>query len=161
MLKRQFAQHECPLAQALGEIGDGWTLQIIREAIYGTTQFEAFRANTGASRGLLADRLAHLTAAAILRKTKGDSDGRETFYQLTQKGRDLWPVMLSLMLWSDKHLQDKDIVSARSGKTGARVTDVVAIDKAGNIITPQDTVLRPGKDISPAFKARIKAASAP
>ena len=93
MLKRQFAQHECPLAQALGEIGDGWTLQIIREAIYGTTQFEAFRANTGASRGLLADRLAHLTAAAILRKTKGDSDGRETFYELTQKGRDLWPVL--------------------------------------------------------------------
>ena len=157
MLKANFARMECPVARSLSQIGDGWTLLIIREAIYGTTQFEGFLENTGASRGLLTARLAQLTASGILYKTKSDKDGRQTHYELTAKGRDLWPIMLSLLLWGDKHLPDGDIVSARSRTTGAAICGISAIDESGNPIAPQDTVLVPGKDISDGFKARISA----
>lgn len=160
MLKRQFSAHECPVARALGEVGDGWTLLIIREAIYGTTQFETFLENTGASRGLLAGRLQQLTASGILAKSKGRDDGRATRYTLTAKGRDLWPIMLSLLVWSTKHLPNGDVVTARSRSTGETVHGITAVDKAGRPIAPQDTVLASGRDISDAFKARIDAAFA-
>ena len=52
MLQNSFANLECPVGRSLSEVGDGWTLLIVREAIYGTTQFEGFLKNTGASRGL-------------------------------------------------------------------------------------------------------------
>lgn len=156
MLNAQFSELECPVARALGEIGDGWTLLIVREAIYGTGNFNEFLHKTGASRGLLTDRLQKLTAAKILEKTSNQPDGRQTKYMLTSKGRDLWPIMLSLLVWSDKHLPQGDIVKARSRKTGAAMHRISALDKKGNPIAPQDTVLVPGKDISDAFKARIE-----
>lgn len=158
MLNKNFSSLECPVARALGEIGDGWTLLIIREAIYGTSQFETFLKNTGASRGLLTERLAQLTENGILTKAKGPKDRRETQYRLTAKGRDLWPVMLSLLVWSEKHLPGGDIVSARSRTTGAAVKGISAVDRDGAPIAPRDTVLVPGRDISDAFKARIEAA---
>lgn len=158
MLKSQFGLMECPVARSLGEIGDGWTLLIIREAMYGTSHFEVFVKNTGASRGLLTSRLAQLVKSGILAKSKGSTDGRETHYQLTAKGRDLWPVLLSLMVWSDKHLENGDVVSAISRKTGAKVHAISAMDEDGNVIAPRDTVLKPGKDISDPFKERINAA---
>lgn len=160
MLQNNFAQQECPVARSLSEIGDGWTLLIIREAIYGTTQFEAFLKNTGASRGLLSSRLAQLVQSGILAKSKGSEDGRETQYRLTPKGRDLWPVMLSLLVWSDKYVSGGDVVSARSRSTGSAVHRISAVDADGNLIAPQDTVLVPGKDISDEFRARIEAAFA-
>lgn len=160
MLQNSFAEFECPVGRSLSEVGDGWALLIIREAIYGTTQFEAFLENTGASRGLLTGRLAQLVQNGILAKSKGEADGRETHYRLTPKGRDLWPVMLSLLVWSEKHLSGGDVVTARSRSTGAAVNLISAVDEAGNLIAPQDTVLVPGKDISDAFKARIAKAFA-
>lgn len=157
MLKTQFSHHECPIAQALSEIGDGWTLLIIREAMYGTSQFEVFQNNIGVPRAVLANRLAQLTAANILQKTKGDGDKRMTFYELTGKGRDLWSVLLSLLLWSEKHLEQGDIVSPRSRETGALISGISAIDDEGNLIAPDETVLVPGTKISDDFKARIEA----
>ena len=158
MLQNNFANLECPVGRSLSQVGDGWTLLIIREAIYGTTQFEGFLKNTGASRGLLTGRLAQLVRSDILKKTKGKADGRETRYHLTPKGRDLWPVMLSLLVWSEKHLQGSDVVTARSRSTGAAVRRVSAVDAQGNLIAPQDTVLVPGRNISDEFKARIETA---
>lgn len=160
MLTSRFADMECPVARALSQIGDGWALLIVREAIYGTQQFEGFLTNTGASRGLLSDRLRQLTEAGILKKTKGAQDAREAYYELTPKGRDLWPVMLSLLIWSNKHLPNGDVVSARSRATGAAISAITAIDKTGQPIAPQDTVLAPGADISDAFKARLLGAFA-
>ena len=158
MLQNCFANLECPVGRSLSEVGDGWTLLIVREAIYGTTRFEGFLENTGASRGLLTGRLAQLVQSGILTKSKGETDGRETRYQLTPKGRDLWPVMLSLLVWSKKHLSGGDVVTASSRSTGAVVYRISAVDEDGNLIAPQDTVLRPGKDISDEFRARIEAA---
>ncbi len=160
MLMQQFSKHECPVAQALAEIGDGWTLLIIREAMYGTSQFESFRKNINISRGTLANRLAQLTAAHILQKTTSDkdtkNDGRETRYTLTAKGRDLWPVMLSLLMWSEQHISGRHIVAAHSRTTGIKATHICAVDETGNIISPQDTILVPGKHISPSFKTRLE-----
>ena len=160
MLQNSFANLECPVGRSLSEVGDGWTLLIVREAIYGTTQFEGFLKNTGASRGLLTGRLAHLVQSGILIKSKGKTDGRETRYHLTPKGRDLWPVMLSLLVWSGKHLAGGNVVTARSRNTGSAVHGISAVDAEGNVIAPQDTVLVPGRDISDEFRTRIEAAFA-
>ena len=66
--------------------------------------------------------------------------------------------MLSLLVWSKKHLSGGDVVTASSRSTGAVVHRISAVDEDGNLIAPQDTVLRPGKDISDEFRARIEAA---
>lgn len=158
MLQNSFANLECPVGRSLSEVGDGWTLLIIREAIYGTSQFETFLKNTGASRGLLTSRLAQLVKSGILKKSKSETDGRETHYRLTPKGRDLWPVMLSLLVWSEKHSPRGNVVTARSRSTGAAIHRISAVDADGNLIAPQDTVLVPGNDISDEFRARIEAA---
>ena len=158
MLNTKFSHHECPIAQALREIGDGWTLLIIREAMYGTSQFEGFRRNIGAPRAVLSNRLAQLTANNILKRTRSEADKRKTFYELTGKGRDLWTVLLSLLLWSEKHLAQGGIVSACNSRTGAVISDISAIDQEGNAVAPDETVLVPGERISDEFRARIEAA---
>ena len=96
---------DCPIHMALAVLGDSWSLLIVRDLMFkGRTRFKDFlQAEEGISSNLLADRLASLEDAGILSKQADPQDGRGFRYQLTQRGVDLAPLMIEMVLWSAKH----------------------------------------------------------
>ena len=98
----------CSIARALSVVGDRWTLLLLREAFLGTRRFEEFRANTGAARHIVADRLQHLVHHGVLERVQYENRPPRFAYQLTAKGLDLYPVILSLLAWGDEWMLDDD-----------------------------------------------------
>jgi DNA-binding HxlR family transcriptional regulator len=99
-------EHElCSIARPISVLGERWTLIVLRQAFMGARRFEGFQSSLGISRSLLADRLSRLVAAGILER-RPYSSGQRTReeYRLTQKGRDLWPVLMALRAWGDRYM---------------------------------------------------------
>lgn len=93
---------QCAMARALSVVGDRWTLLVVREAFIGTSRFDEFCQNIGAARHIISDRLAALVDAGVLQRLPLAPEGRRQGYQLTDKGRDLLPVVISLLQWGEK-----------------------------------------------------------
>lgn len=95
----------CPVNIALEMLGDRWSLLIIRDLmVRGYRTFQAFqRSGEGIATNILADRLQKLEAAGILTAEAEESDGRRVNYRLTEKGIDLAPVLLEMLLWAARH----------------------------------------------------------
>ncbi|MCB1390899.1 MAG: helix-turn-helix transcriptional regulator [Rhodobacteraceae bacterium] len=96
----------CGAARALDQVGDRWTLLILREALYGITRFEDMRADMGIPRSVLTQRLARMVEDRLLERVPyRDAGSRERHaYRLTRKGRAMAPVILALMRWGDAFL---------------------------------------------------------
>ncbi len=95
----------CPVSMSLEQFGDRWSLLIIRDMmVRGYHTFKEFQeSGEGISSNVLSDRLRTLEAAGILMTEPDKTDGRRLNYRLTQKGIDLAPVMLELLIWGAKY----------------------------------------------------------
>ena len=108
MRRVSFADMNCSIAQALEIIGEWWTPLILRDAFLGVTRFEEFHDRLGISRNILSARLDTLVDAGVMeRRTYEEARGRSD-YVLTDKGRELWPVLTTLRQWGDKWLLGDD-----------------------------------------------------
>ncbi|MDG2284432.1 MAG: helix-turn-helix domain-containing protein [Alphaproteobacteria bacterium] len=98
-------QTGCPISFGLDTFGDRWSLVVIREMMMGgkTTYGEFLEAEEGISTNILADRLKHLETEGIIEKSRDPENRRSFIYTLTEKGRDLEPIMLEIVLWSGAH----------------------------------------------------------
>ena len=85
-------------------IGERWTLLVLREAFLGVRRFEQLQRHTGMARNILSDRLNTLVAHGILRRELYQERPQRYEYRLTERGLDLYPVLLSLMDWGARHL---------------------------------------------------------
>ena len=160
MSKQRFTHHECPVARGLDQIGDWWTLLVVREVMYGLHQFSEIRSSLGISRAVLTARLAELTDNDILERRIDPTDKRAGHYHLTQKGMDLWPVIIAVLTWSNKHVLDgaEDVVRPFNPATDEPIEALCARDSAGNITPLTNMVLRSGRTASAHLSARIRAA---
>ncbi len=104
MRRSSFAEMDCSIAQTLELVGEWWTLLIIRDATLGAKRFEEFQANLGIARNVLATRLDHLVEAGIMRRRIYDEGRDRADYLLTEMGRELWPVLVTLRQWGDRWL---------------------------------------------------------
>ena len=95
---------ECSIARALDLVGEKWALLAIREAFLGNRRFDEMARRTGAPRDTLAARLRTLVAAGILQRRPYSEHPARYEYHLTEAGRELYPVILTLMRWGDQHL---------------------------------------------------------
>jgi DNA-binding HxlR family transcriptional regulator len=86
-------------------LGDRWSLLIIRDLmVRGLRTYKEFlQSGEGIATNILADRLQKLRAAGIITAETGDLDARRVNYRLTQKGIDLAPVLLELLIWGARH----------------------------------------------------------
>ena len=157
MSKKRFTHDECPVARSLDQIGDWWTLLIVREVLYGLHQFNEIRASLGISRAVLSERLKELTQTDILERRSDAQDKRAAQYHLTEKGRDLWPVIIAMLDWSNKHVvgETEDIVYPLNPDSNKPIADLCARDIDGNVTPLKKMVLRKGKTASPHLGARI------
>jgi len=94
----------CPVSIALEILGDRWSLLIIRDLmVRGFRTFKEFRESEGIATNILADRLQRLATAGIVIAELEEADGRRLNYRLTEKGIDLAPVLLELLIWGARH----------------------------------------------------------
>ena len=103
MLHRTYESQVCSVARALEIVGERWTLLILRDALLGVRRFDDFQASLGIARNVLTDRLGRLVEAGVLEKRAYSERPPRHEYRLTDKGRDLWPVVHALVTWGDRH----------------------------------------------------------
>ena len=96
----------CAIGATVGILGERPTFLVLREAFNGVRRFDDMQRRTGMPRQVLSQRLARLVDEGLLRKVPYQESGqrRRTEYRLTEKGLDLYPVLLALMDWGDKHV---------------------------------------------------------
>ncbi len=101
MRRTSFTDMQCSVAQALEQIGEWWTLLIIRDALLGVRRFEHFQRRLGIARNILSARLDTLVDNGIMER-RAYSERPERFeYVMTSKGKALWEVMTAIRQWGD------------------------------------------------------------
>jgi DNA-binding HxlR family transcriptional regulator len=132
---------DCPVARSLDIIGDWWSLLIVRDAFDGIRRFGEFQKSLKISKGILAARLRDLVALGILETAPASDGSAYQDYVLTQKGKDLFPVVVSLRQWGENHCftrgEPHSVLVEK--ETGKRVGRIELRSKDGGILTPSDT----------------------
>jgi DNA-binding HxlR family transcriptional regulator len=108
MPKQSFANITCSIARAVDVVGQRWTPLILRDLFAGITRFEDIRVDLGIASNVLADRLADLEKHGVVERRQYQSAPARYEYVLTEKGRDLYPVLATLLAWGDKWLADAE-----------------------------------------------------
>ena len=103
MLKNTYEGQACSIARSLELIGERWTLLIVRDVFRGLRRFDDMQKSLGIARNVLANRLERLVEEGIFEKRPYQEHPPRYEYFLTEKGIDLWPVLVSLIKWGDKH----------------------------------------------------------
>jgi DNA-binding HxlR family transcriptional regulator len=103
--QREWLPNElCSIAGTLDQIGERWTMLVLREAFLGTHRFDDFQRNTQIARNILSNRLQKLVGHGILERSRYMEKPPRFEYRLTQKGIDLWPAIIALMQWGDRYV---------------------------------------------------------
>lgn len=96
--------YSCSVAKTVEVVGERWTVLILREAFLGVRRFDHIQRDLGIARNILSDRLGKLVEHDILERRQYSERPARFEYRLTERGRDLHPVIVTLMAWGDKHL---------------------------------------------------------
>ncbi|MHB1089392.1 MAG: winged helix-turn-helix transcriptional regulator [Acidimicrobiales bacterium] len=103
MERKSFSQMDCSVAQCLEVTGEWWSMLIVRDALLGVTRFDAFQKRLGIARNILQQRLENLIEAGVMERSAYCEHPPRYDYRLTQKGRDLWPVINAMRQWGDRY----------------------------------------------------------
>jgi DNA-binding HxlR family transcriptional regulator len=103
MLGRNYEGQNCSVAKTLEIVGERWTVLILREVFLGRRRFDEMAQGLGIARNVLTQRLQRLTDEGVLEKLAYQERPQRFEYRLTDKGLDLWPVMVTLMQFGDRY----------------------------------------------------------
>jgi len=108
MRRTSFADMPCSVARTLEVVGEWWTMLVIREAFNGVRRFDDFQSKLGIARNVLAARLQGLVDNGVLERRQYQDRPPRCEYRLTEKGRALYPVLISMLTWGDKYMAGED-----------------------------------------------------
>jgi DNA-binding HxlR family transcriptional regulator len=153
----ELAEENCSLARTLAVIGDRWTLLILRDAFLRVRRFEDFEESLKIARRVLSERLALLVGHAILKKVPYQERPTRYEYRLTDKGLELYPALVSLVHWGDKHYATEDgpPVIHRHLKCGHDFRSVMTCSQCRKPVVARDVVARAS---IPASRSRSRKA---
>lgn len=124
---------KCGAALAIEQVPDRWTWLILREMLYGVSRFADIQADIGIPKSVLSGRLAQIVENGLAKKKAyrdGSSRTRHA-YVLTQKGRELAPVILALMQWGDKHIKNGESALELTDKRSGNPVKIGIVPKGG------------------------------
>jgi DNA-binding HxlR family transcriptional regulator/peroxiredoxin len=128
MKHSELTDADCAIAQALGIVGDWWTLLVVRDIAGGVTRFDALQRELSVSRKTLTERLKALAANGVVEKVHYSAHPPRYEYHLTDKGRGLLPVLIALQDWGTRYISGDGSLTATTAPTSAearRVRDLV------------------------------------
>ena len=152
MRSAELAKERCSIARPATLLGDRWTLVILRQAFSRIRRFEDFQNTLEISRSLLTDRLNRLVEAGILRREPYKDEVRtRDQYRLTEKGLDLYPVLMALREWGDKYMaEDGPPIRLRHRDCGGEPQISLRCDRCGEEVGARDAEIRPGPGLRAA-----------
>jgi DNA-binding HxlR family transcriptional regulator len=151
MQRKRFDKMSCPIARSLERVGEWWSMLIMRDALHGLTRFDEFQNSLGIAPNMLTRRLNSLVEAGLLERRRYSEHPPRHEYVPTARGRDLRPVIISLLAWGNKHFAPEGpSVVLINRKTGAAVDPILADPATGRPVDELDYTLAPG----PAASAR-------
>jgi DNA-binding HxlR family transcriptional regulator len=160
MKRKSFRSMECPIALALDRVGEWWSMLIVREAIHGSTRFDQFQKALGIAPNMLTRRLEALVDSGLFERRQYSEHPPRYEYVLTERGRDFWPVIVSLMVWGNKHFAPHGEVVLLADTATGQLADPKLIDSAtGMEITSDRFALAPGPKASPRVKSKYAIAA--
>ena len=144
-MKPDFSQLECSVARTLEVVGERWSLLIVRDALYGVTRFEDFQSDLGIARNILTDRLKRLVEQGVLERVAYVERPPRYEYRLTERGKDLTPVILTMMSWGDRWFPGEGgpPVTLTHTLCGHVTNPVVACDACGKELKRRDLKAEP------------------
>jgi DNA-binding HxlR family transcriptional regulator len=163
-------EEPCSVARTVAVIGDRWTLLILRECFLRTRRFEAFQAALGITRHLLAERLKKLVRFGVLRRVPYQDSPKRHEYILTQKGLDLYPVMMAIVHWGDSHMVDERgrPVLHEHQVCGKTFDPLMVCSQCHEALAPREVLVHPGPgargprtSLRRSMRAKVKGALAP
>ena len=132
----QLSELHCSVARTLDIVGERWTLLVLRDAFNGKRRFEEFTASLPVARNVLSKRLATLVEHGVLERRRYQERPERFEYRLTSAGRELYPVLIGLLQWGDRHLAGEDgppLVVTHRGCTGHPESRVVCSECGGGV----------------------------
>ncbi|TLQ42028.1 winged helix-turn-helix transcriptional regulator [Streptomyces marianii] len=146
MRSTDIGTESCSIARSVALLGDRWTLIVLRQAFLGVRRFEDFRSSLRVSRTLLSQRLGALVEAGILeRRAYRDARRTREEYRLTEKGLDLYPVLMALRTWGDRYMApDGAPVVYRHRDCGGAAEIRHVCNHCGQDLTARDVAPLPG-----------------
>ncbi|MEU5100968.1 MULTISPECIES: helix-turn-helix domain-containing protein [unclassified Streptomyces] len=147
---------ECPLSTTVQHVGEWWTLLILHDAFDGYTRFDQFQENLGISTSMLTARLKTLVADGLLERRPYQTNPVRYEYVLTDLGRSLRPVIITLAAWGNSRLapEQRSMILIDTG-SGEEVDPVVVDAKSGRRLDDGHAyIFAAGPAASPAMRAR-------
>ena len=158
MTRTSLENHNCAIARAAEVVADRWSILLIREAMYGINSFTDFQRHLGVSRNVLADRLEHLVQHQVFEKVQTRPGVERYVYQLTERGRALFPMIVGLAQWGNKWIfgPDKAPIRARDKVHSAPVQQMGVMSRDGRFLGPDDIEYIPGPGADEKTKAFLE-----
>ena len=103
----ELGDQPCSFSRTLSVIGDRWSLMILRDCFMKVRRFDDFHDRLGIGRPILTDRLKKLVENFVLTKVAYQQHPLRHEYRLTDKGLDLYPVVMAMVHWGDTHMVDR------------------------------------------------------
>src|SRR6202000_3359524 len=146
VLGHDYPDQPCSLAKSLEVIGERWSLLIIRDVMNGNRRFSGIQSSLGIARNVLSARLQRLLDENILERRAYQESPPRYEYFLTEKGLDLWPALLALMHWGDRHTPGPEGPPLRvvHKGCGGEVSDRGICESCGEILTARAAKAVPG-----------------
>lgn len=132
-----WTRENCAVGNTLAILGERWTLLVLREAFLGVRRFDQIQRNTGIARNILTDRLSTLVLNGVLRRERYQERPERFEYRLTEKGLDLYPILLTIMDWGSKHGGGRAMQLTHKS-CGATVMPQLACPECGERIEARD-----------------------
>ncbi len=151
MLGRTYEGQNCSVAKSLELIGERWTMLVVREVFLGNRRFDEMAARLSIARNVLTTRLARLVEEGVLEKVRYQERPERFEYRLTEKGLDLWPIMVSLIQYGDRYYatQGPPLILRHKG-CGGQVDAHRICSTCGERLTAREVTAELGPGARPA-----------
>ena len=149
VLRHDYPGQVCSIAKALEVVGERWTLLIVRDVMAGSRRFDELQKGLGVARNVLANRLQRMVDEDILERRPYQANPERFEYFLTEKGLDLWPALVALLGWGDRHTPypDGPPIVILHKECGGRVTDRGVCGDCGEVLHARDAKALPGPGV--------------
>lgn len=132
----------CPIARTLSIIGDSWTMLVLRNAFMRIRRFDDFQRSLDVPKHILSVRLKKLVDADVMMRVPYCNAPVRYEYLLTQRGKDLYPVMMAMAGWGNTWMNDEagPLVTYVHTDCGKPFRPVMACSECGEEV-PRNKVL--------------------
>ena len=156
MQRTRLTNAECPIARSLDQVGEWWSILLMRDALQGLRRFDEFSQSLGIAPNMLTRRLTALVEAGMLERVPYCQRPLRYEYVPTAKGEDFAVVLMAFVDWGNRHYaaegESVQVVERQSGK---RLQLAFTDPDDGRTVAPDHCTVQPGPAASAAMRARL------